>query len=108
MGRIINTSRSTPDDIPTQMERDWVYNGLDCCVTAECLEAMLPQLDDCTARTYEFSRALQAPALEMSLRGVLVDRVRLAEVIDDFYDKIDFLERNLSRIVLEGVGLPGF
>ena len=34
--------------------------------------------------------------------------IRLAEVIDEFYDKIDFLERNLSRIVLEGVGLPGF
>ncbi len=108
MARIINTATSTPDDIPDQWTRDQIYNGLDCCVTAECLDAMLPQLDRHTSATYDFSRALQAPALEMSLRGVRVDRQRLAEVIDDFYDKIDHLERNLSRIVLEGVGLPGF
>jgi DNA polymerase-1 len=108
MARIIHTDKVQPDDITNQWERDQVYNGLDCCVTAECLDAMLPQLDDITLATYNFSRALQAPALEMSLRGVRVDRTRLAEVIDDFYDKIDFLERNLQRIVLEGVGLPGF
>jgi DNA polymerase-1 len=108
MARIINTSTITPEEIHDQWTRDQIYNGLDCCVTAECLEAMLPQLDRHTSATYDFSRALQAPALEMSLRGVRVDRHRLGEVIDDFYDKIDFLERNLSRIVLEGVGLPGF
>ncbi len=108
MARIIRTDTSQPEDIPSQMERDWVYNGLDCCVTAEVLEACLPQLDEHTQATYDFSRALQAPALEMSLRGVLVDRIRLAEVLDDFYNKIDMLERNLERIVLEGVGLPHF
>jgi DNA polymerase I len=108
MARIIHTDRSIPDDIPSQMERDWVYNGLDCCVTAECLAAMEPQLDHHTSATYAFSRALQGPALEMSLRGVRVDRQRLSEVVDDFYEKIDFLERNLSRIVLEGVGMAGF
>jgi DNA polymerase I len=106
--RIIKTEEVKPEDIPSQMERDWVYNGLDTIVTRECLDAMLPQLDDHTAATYDFSRSLQAPALEMSLRGVRVDRHRLGEVIDDFYEKIDHLERNLSRIVLEGVGLPGF
>jgi DNA polymerase I-like protein with 3'-5' exonuclease and polymerase domains len=108
MARIIHTDKVQPDDITNQWERDQVYNGLDCCVTAECLDAMVPQLDALTDATYQFSKALQGPALEMSLRGVLVDRIRLAEVIDDFFDKIDFLERNLSRIVLEGVGLPGF
>ena len=108
MARIIHTDRVQPDDITNQWERDQVYNGLDCCVTAEVLAAMLPQLDDHTAATYAFSRALQGPALEMSLRGVRVDRGRLAEVIDDFYEKIDFLERNLERIVFEGVGMPRF
>jgi DNA polymerase I len=108
MARIINTSRSTPDDISDQWTRDQIYNGLDCCVTSEVLESMLPQLDDITANTYAFSRALQGPALEMSLRGVRVDRVQLSNVIDDFYDKIDHLERNLSRIVLDGVGMAGF
>jgi len=90
------------------MEKEWKYNGLDCIVTYEVLEALLPQRDEYTARTYEFSKALQAPALEMRLRGVLVDQARKAEVIDDYYDKIEILNRNLERIVLDGVRLPGF
>ncbi len=69
---------------------------------------MLPQLDTYTSKTYNFSRALQGPALEMRLRGVAVDHVRKAEVIDEFYDKIEMLQRNLERIVLEGVGLSHF
>jgi DNA polymerase-1 len=69
---------------------------------------MHPQLDPITADTYAFSKALQAPAMEMALRGVRVDQHRKAEVIDEFYDKIDLLERNLERIVLEGVGLSHF
>lgn len=108
MARIIHTDRVQPDDITNQWERDQVYNGLDCCVTAEVLDAMLPQLDPTTEATYAFSRALQGPALEMSLRGVRVDQHRRAEVIDEFYEKIEHLERNLERIVLEGIGLPHF
>ena len=42
--RIIRTDLSTPNDIPTQMERDWVYNGLDCCVTRECLDLAIAQV----------------------------------------------------------------
>ena len=44
----------------------------------------------------------------MALRGVGSIAFAVAEVIDEFYDKIDILERNLERIVLEGVGLPHF
>jgi DNA polymerase I len=108
MARIINTAITMPTDLPDQWTLDQCYNGTDVLATRMALDAMLPQLDQHTSATYDFSRSLQGPALEMSLRGVRVDRHRLAEVIDDFYDKIDHLERNLSRIVLEGVGLPGF
>lgn len=108
MARIIHTDQCLPSDFKNQWERDQLYNGLDCCVTSEVFEAMEPQLDEHTQATYDFSRALQAPALEMALRGVLVDRIRVSEVIDEFYDKIDRMERNLERIVLEGVGLAKF
>lgn len=108
MARIINTATSLPTDFKSQAERDWVYNGLDCCVTREVLDACLPQLGPETGATYAFSRALQGPALEMRLRGVLVDKVRVGQVIDGFYEKIEYLQRNLERIVLEGVGLPHF
>lgn len=106
--RIIKTHEMQPSDLRTQWERDQVYNGLDCCVTAEVLDELLPQLDEQTARTYAFSKALQGPVLEMRLRGLLVDQQRKAEVIDEYFETLERLERNLERIVLEGVGLPHF
>lgn len=90
------------------MEREWVYNGLDCCVTTEVLDALTPQLDPFTSHTYDFSRALQGPTLEMRLRGILVDQARKAEVIDEYYNKVELLENNLERIVFEGIGLKKF
>lgn len=108
MARIIFTNESKPEDFANQWERDQVYNGLDCAVTLEVHNVIHPQLDDVTARTYAFSRALQGPVLEMRCRGVLIDGVRKREVINDFHDKIDYLERSLSRIVLDGVGMLGF
>ena len=105
--KIVDTSVTKPSDL-TEWERDQIYNGLDCCITAEVLDAILPQLDNHTAATYNLSRNLQGPALEMRLRGVLVDQTRKAEVLDEYHDQLEILNRNLERIVLEGVGLPGF
>lgn len=106
--RIIETHKRQPGDLKSQWERDQVYNGLDCCVTAEVLDQLLSQLDEHTGPTYEFSKALQGPALEMRLRGVLIDQQRKAEVIDEYHDKLEMLGRNLERIVLEGVGMAHF
>ena len=105
--KIINTSLTSPSDLTT-WEREQVYNGLDSCVTAEVLEVLLPQLDNQTSATYDFSRALQGPTLEMRLRGVRIDLARRDEVIEEFIDKIDHLEANLQRIVGESFGLWGF
>jgi DNA polymerase-1 len=107
MARIIHTDLTNPGTIP-RWDEDQIYNGIDVLATLQVWEAISAQLDEHSGPTYEFSRALQAPVLEMGIRGVRVDRARLAEVIDEFYDKIDHLERNLSRIVLEGIGLPFF
>ena len=79
MARIIDTSTASPDDFTSQ-EADWIYNGKDCCVTMEVFDAILPQLDNSTSATYNFSRELQGPVLDMKLRGVLVDQARRAEV----------------------------
>jgi len=108
VARIIHTDQSSPDDFANQWERDQIYNGLDCCVTREVFDCELPQFDETTRATYEFSKALQAPVIEMKCRGVLVDRAKVSFVIDEMYDKLDLLERQLERIVLEGVGMPGF
>src|SRR4029077_15264116 len=44
----------------------------------------------------------------MRLRGVKIDRFRKAEVIEHYFRKLDMLERNLERLVLEGVGMESF
>jgi DNA polymerase-1 len=44
----------------------------------------------------------------MRCRGVLVDQARRAQVIDEFHDHLDQLERQLDRIVLDGCGLETF
>lgn len=106
--RIIRTDEQTPNSVHDQQVLDWIYNGLDCAVTSEVFESIFPQLDDYTNRTYDFSRALQGPALEMRLRGVLVDSQRKTQVIEEFREHISTLEDQLDRIVLEGVGMPTF
>ena len=68
----------------SETDKLWVYNGLDACVTAEVLDVLEPQLDEVTRKTYEFSLALQAPVLEMRLRGVLVDQGRRDEILREY------------------------
>lgn len=105
--KIIRTHEMNPDDL-SEFERDMVYNGLDCCVTLDVYDGLRPQLDNITANTYAFSKSLQAPTLEMRARGVLVDQVRKAEVIDEYYEIMERLEANLLRIVHDGVGMSTF
>jgi DNA polymerase I-like protein with 3'-5' exonuclease and polymerase domains len=105
--KIINTAEVRPDDMSPNT-REWVYNGLDCAVTYEVLEALLDQLGPETSNTYAFSRDLQGPILEMRLRGVLVDLARRAEVIEEYHQTLDRLEGQLERIVLDGVGMVRF
>ena len=45
-------------------ENDQIYNGLDCCITHEVLEALRPLGQP---RIYQFARALQAPVLDMKI-----------------------------------------
>ncbi|MBZ5653193.1 MAG: hypothetical protein LAO18_22235 [Acidobacteriia bacterium] len=105
--KIIDTSTMIEDDFD-KFTLHQIYNGLDACVTYEVLDALLPQLDNYTAGTYEFSRALQGPALEMRLRGVRIDNRRRQEVIEEYYESLSALEAQLEYIVSEGCGLWNF
>jgi len=105
--RIIKTHEMNPEDLPS-WDRDQIYNGLDCCITLDVFDGLIPQVDEYTNATYEFSKALQAPTLEMRVRGVLVDQARKAAVIDEYYEIMERVEANLLRIVHEGVGMANF
>ncbi len=105
--KLIRTHERKPGEL-SAWEEDQLYNALDCCVTREIFDVIHPQLDPTTSATYNLSRALQAPVLEMRCRGVLVDTAQRAKVIDELYNDLDRLERQLDRIVLDGIGLETF
>ncbi len=105
--RIIRTDTDDLDSLPS-WDKDMVYNGLDVCVTLEAYQALAHQLDPISNRTYNFSKSLQAPVLDMGFRGVLIDQERKDAVIEELYDTIETLSRNLERIVLDGIGLSHF
>lgn len=66
---LVETDTLAPGPHPAQKS---LYCGLDCCVTGEVLEA-LQTLTNGPPLVYDFERALQAPALEMMLRGFRID-----------------------------------
>ena len=76
MARIIQTAALSPTGKLSRNENHWIYNGLDTCVTMELAQKLPAQLDNTTRNTYEFSKDLQGPILEMSMRGLLRDERR--------------------------------
>lgn len=97
---VLNTPQS-------ETEKLWLYNGLDCCVTAEVFDVIEKQLDNQTRAVYEFSKSLQAPVLEMKLRGIRVDFQLRDKVIKEYEAQIDKLEWGLNTIIGDGIGLRG-
>lgn len=113
MARILNTALLEPGNryatrSLTRNESDWIYNGLDCCVTLEVLHQIKPQLDNVTTNTYEFSKSLQGPILEMQQRGMLVDKKRRNEVLASYRKQILNIEVQLLSIIEDGIGLQDF
>lgn len=104
MAVIYNTSTLVPGQPLSQDFSDWLYNGLDCCVTLEIAEVLLSQLDPVAEKTYNFSRAMQAPILEMSMRGILIDEERRQTVLRKYLTQMNAVEENLNRILAEGIG----
>lgn len=104
--RVINTGDLQQDTPLSRNERDWVYNGLDCCVTLEIRDVLRPQFDNISANTYAFSQALQAPILEMAMRGLRVNQKRRSEVLSRYSAQIFQLSEQLTAIVRDGIGFP--
>ena len=80
-------------EIPHQQS---VYCGLDCCITMEVLEGLLslgppPPL-------YTFLRDLQAPFLEMQLRGFRVDHGEMLRVLGRLNGRVGALREWLNEL----------
>jgi DNA polymerase-1 len=101
--RIIDTQNLDASSL-NRSDSLYIYNGLDCCVTLEVLGELLKQLTPTTAATYQFSRDLQGPILEMNMRGLLVDQERKEDVLTVYRSSIIRMQEELNTIVEEGIG----
>lgn len=109
MATIINTANLDRKNFNLSPDHQhWLYNGFDVCVTEEVLRNLLPMVDEVTQRTYDFSRALQAPVLEMAMRGLLVNQPRKHRVITEMRRKLERLQSQLNEIISEGIGVTNF
>lgn len=59
-------------EIDVNSGSEQVYNALDCCLTHEVFSELAPRIGEAQP-AYNFELALQAPVLEMMLRGFRVD-----------------------------------
>jgi DNA polymerase-1 len=105
LAHILQNSDITEVSQLTHNTREWVYNALDVCVTFEVRDQLVPLFDDTTRKTYQLSKSLQAPVLDMSMRGLLVDERNRAQTLAKYREQIAFLENNLTQLVRDGIGL---
>jgi len=96
------------DGPKSEMEKLWIYNGLDAMVTSEIFHVIEPSLTDVTRRTYEFSKELQGPVMEMRVRGVRIDIKQRDKLIATFEGKIAGIEAALNEYLREVYDVPKF
>lgn len=84
---------------PSQL-KDYAYNALDCTGTREVADVLLPRLQPHHQRIYAFERALQKPALSMSLRGVRVDVQKRNDMVAGLKREMRAVEKRISKMPL--------
>jgi len=97
---IIRTHEVDPTTLE-KFQRDQVYNGLDNAVTWEVF-SKISKLYNQEPEPYSFTRAIQAPALEMMLRGWKVDLYerdkRVAELTAELAQLYDILDEYAAAV----------
>lgn len=99
---VIYTDELTPTAVaamPQSTVRQ-IYNSLDCGVTIEVREALGRITNNAPNVIYDFERALQAPVLEMSQRGFLIDQYERQKAITQLRTNIAHLDRWLQEMAV--------
>jgi DNA polymerase-1 len=106
--KIIDTSQLVTDEQLAALTPDetyWVYNGLDSCITEEIRQKLTAQLDDVTRPMYEHTIRMQAPIMDMMLRGIKVDESNRKAALAKAEHEKRRLQDLLNRLTKEGLGL---
>jgi DNA polymerase-1 len=103
MGRFFDTAK-LDEAVMKELSSDeasWIYNGLDCCVTAEVYNALIEELRASEQRvqdTYAFALLKQAPIMEASLRGTLIDEGERQRTLAELSQKLSSLDAKFQRL----------
>lgn len=97
---LVQTATLDPGALNTE-EQHQTYCGLDSMLTLEILSAVHREHPKGAEPVYSFERALQAPLLEMTLHGFLVDGLERHRMEQEVKKKV-----NLSRMVLDELAWP--
>jgi DNA polymerase I-like protein with 3'-5' exonuclease and polymerase domains len=98
----VNTGELKLSDY-TQDQVEWLYNGMDCALTFEIFDKIkdlsIPgrNISVVDSETYAFATAMQAPALEMMLRGFLVEQQGRHDGIEELSGELAILDSLLQR-----------
>jgi len=95
----IQTSTFSPDALHAEQVHQ-IYNGLDCCLTVEINQELKSIKNSGLPLHYGFHKALQAPILEIMLRGFKVDTAARAEALHGLKSERSFLYTNLQKLAL--------
>lgn len=90
----------TLDDLhklPQGQRREWGYNALDAAATREIGDVLIPRMDPIDARTYGFERAVQTPAMAMSMRGIKVDIDAKADALKRLKKELKDVEKSIAK-----------
>lgn len=98
--RIVDTGILTPELMHRlgETEKLWIYNGLDCCLTHEIDREILSVADPITLAVYNRSLAMQAPILEMNMRGILIDLEERDKTIASLSADVEKIEKNFDKL----------
>ena len=80
------------------LKRLWIYCGIDSCISGEVTPKFTPLMTKENKETYEFELLQQAPALQMMLRGIRIDRQTRYKLKRDLTKEIDHLEDILDEL----------
>lgn len=99
MGRIYSLKEA--QDAPHGQIKAWLYNALDTTGTREIADTLLERMTPAREHVYTYERALQGPALSMSLKGVRIDVNKRTEMVLALKRELAKEERLISK--MEGV-----
>lgn len=100
MARIINSADIDAAAIAKMSNRDmdWIYNGLDCCVTYEVREKIEENFDEASKLVFNFEQGMCAPLLEATTTGILIDAEWRNIWINRLEGENNRLQANLDKI----------